>query len=81
MSMLIDVRNPEEYAEGHAPGAIHLPLMAIMYGNLGVLDTVDKNECLELYCLSGGRAERARELLVAKGFTNVINRGGLADVM
>lgn len=79
MSLLIDVRNVEEYAAGHAEGAIHLPLMAILYGNLGILDTVDKHERIELYCHSGGRAERAKELLVDKGFTDVVNLGGLAD--
>ena len=80
MTLLIDVRNPEEYAEGHVEGAIHIPLMALLYGDLDMLGTVDKNERIELYCLSGGRAERAKELLVAKGFTQVVNRGGLADV-
>lgn len=80
MSLLIDVRNIEEYEEGHAEGALHVPLMAILYDNLGVLDTVDKHEHIELYCHSGGRAERARELLIAKGFTDVVNLGGLAQV-
>ncbi|MBP6929731.1 MAG: rhodanese-like domain-containing protein [Candidatus Moranbacteria bacterium] len=80
MSLLIDVRNIEEYEERHADGAIHLPLMAILYGNLGILDTVAKDEHIELYCHSGGRASRAEELLRERGFTNVVNRGGLEDV-
>lgn len=81
MSLLIDVRNIEEYNEGHADGAIHIPLMALLYGNFGVLDTMDKDTSIELYCLSGSRAERAKELLVAQGFTQVVNRGGLEDVV
>ena len=80
MSLLIDVRNIEEYEAGHAPGAIHVPLMAILYWNLGPIEVVDKNDRIELYCHSGGRAERAKELLEAKGFTQVVNRGGLEDI-
>lgn len=80
MTLLIDVREADEYAAGHAPGAIHLPLLALVCDNLGVLADTEKSETIELYCRSGNRSERAREILVGKGFTNVINLGGLKDV-
>ncbi len=80
MTLLIDVRNPEEYAAGHADGAISLPVLAILYGNLGILADTDKATPIELYCHSGGRAERARQALIKLGYTNVVNRGGLKDV-
>lgn len=80
MTLLIDVRDAEEYALSHAEGAVSLPLMAILFGNLGVLAETDKNTRIELYCHSGGRAERAREVLTQLGFTDVVNRGGLEEV-
>lgn len=80
MTLLIDVREADEYAEEHAAGAVHVPLMAIACGNLGILADVDKSARVELYCHSGNRSERARELLLAAGFTDVVNLGGLADV-
>lgn len=81
MALLIDVRDPEEYATGHADGAISMPVLGILYGNLGVLADIEKSTLIELYCHSGGRAERARKELVKLGYTNVINLGGLKDVL
>lgn len=80
MAMLIDVRDAAEFEAEHAPGAVHVPVLAIMYGNLGILAETDKDTPLELYCHSGGRAEKAKQLLIDLGFTNVTNRGGLSDV-
>lgn len=80
MMLLIDVREADEYAEEHAPGAVHVPLMAIACGNLGILADADKSERVELYCHSGNRSERARELLLLAGFTDVVNLGWLEDV-
>lgn len=81
MSLLIDVRDAKEYALEHAKGAIHVPLLGMLYGNLGILADADKSEHIALYCHSGGRAERAKELLLEKGFTDVVNLGGLVDVL
>ncbi len=80
MTIRIDVRDPDEYEAGHVEGAWSLPVLAILYGNLGPLGEVDKSTPIELYCHSGGRAERARQELVKLGYTNVINRGGLEEV-
>ncbi len=78
--LLIDVRDADEYAEYHAPGAIHLPLMAIACGNIGILAQAAKSERIGVYCRSGARSERARVFLLDLGFTDVINIGGLDDV-
>lgn len=80
MVVLIDVRTREEYTVHHASDARHLPLDEILAGKVGFLSEVDKNDRLELYCRSGGRSEMARKALVALGFLNVVNRGGLRDV-
>lgn len=81
MTFLVDVRDADEYAAGHVPGAIHIPLMGIIYGNIGVLADADRQAKIELYCHSGGRAKRAQEVLVGMGFTDVTNLGGLEDVV
>ncbi len=80
MALLIDVRDTEEYEAGHAAGALSLPVLAILYGNLGILADTDKSTPIELYCHSGARAERACQALISLGYTQVINRGGLDDV-
>ena len=53
---LLDVRQPEEYAEGHLPGATLIPL-----GELpGRLSEIDSSKLTLVYCRSGGRAGNAR---------------------
>jgi phage shock protein E len=79
--MIIDVRTKEEYAEGHAEGAVNVPLGDIMAGSLGALEGVARETPLQLYCRSGARSESARGLLQSMGFTSVVNLGGLADAL
>lgn len=80
MTLLIDVRTAEEYAERHAAGAFHVPLDDILAGELGVLTDVEKNTPLRLYCRSGNRSEKAKQALEAYGFSDVVNLGGLEDI-
>ena len=75
--MLIDVRTPEEYATGHADGAINIPAGDIAAGELGMLVDIDRNTLLELYCHSGARAQYVAGILQSFGFANVTNLGGL----
>jgi phage shock protein E len=71
----IDVRTPAEWASGHLPGAIHLPLDRIDE----VAQVVeDKSAEVVLYCASGGRSGRAAKRLGALGYTNASNGGGLS---
>lgn len=73
----IDVRNAQEYQEQHLEGAINIEYTDILEGVAGL----DKDTEILLYCGSGRRAGIALESLQAQGFTNVTNRGGLADVL
>ena len=73
--VLIDARSPQEYAVGHLDGALLMPHDAI--GSLIEAQVPDKRTPILLYCHSGGRSELARETLVALGYTNVENLGGL----
>ncbi len=72
--ILIDVRSPEEFASGHAEGAINFDVQRLMRGEMPDLA---KNVKLKLYCRSGGRAELAKNILEQHGFSDVENLGGL----
>lgn len=73
---VIDVREANEYAKGHIPGAINVPLSALS----GILDVApDKSEKLYLHCLGGGRSGKAVNQLKTVGYTNLTNIGGIKD--
>ena len=67
--VLLDVRTPEEFAEGHVPGATLVPIQELE-ARLGELAAY-KARGVVTYCEVGGRAGRAAELLRASGFANV----------
>jgi phage shock protein E len=72
-AMLIDVRTVGEFASGHLPNAINLPLDEIE-------STVprrvrNKDQALLLHCQSGMRSGVARKKLIALGYANVFNLG------
>ncbi|RDI41034.1 MBL fold metallo-hydrolase [Falsibacillus pallidus] len=73
---IIDVRNDQEWEDGHIPGAHHFPL-----GHLDEhLDEVPKDQKLLVHCQSGARSAIASGLLMANGFNNLINvKGGIAE--
>jgi rhodanese-related sulfurtransferase len=68
----IDVREPNEYAEGHVPGAHLVPLATVEAANA----TWDPAQPLVILCRSGGRSRMASTLLAKKGFTSVYNLDG-----
>jgi len=70
--IIIDVREPEEFARGHVDGAINIPPSEIMAGS-DKLSDVPKDSELILYCVSGSRSNVSKHLLETQGFTNVIN--------
>ena len=74
-AVLLDVRTPQEYRDGHIPGSQNVPLQQ--------LDNVEevaenKETALYVYCHSGMRSRQAVSLLQAMGYTNVHNIGGIA---
>jgi phage shock protein E len=70
--VIIDVREPEEYASGHIKEALNLPPSKLM-GDLRELDGIAKDSEIILYCRSGSRSNVAINILRGKGFTNLIN--------
>jgi rhodanese-related sulfurtransferase len=73
-TVLIDVREDDEYAEGHILNAIHSPL-GFIDSNIESI-TMDKNKTLLLYCRGGFRSAKAAASLAAMGYTNVISMDG-----
>src|SRR5688572_15696512 len=71
-AMLVDVRTPEEFAAGHLPGAVNLPVEELPQ-RLGELGAPEKS--LVVYCRSGARSSRAERLLKERGFQQVFNLG------
>ena len=69
--LLLDVREDEEFAAGHAPGALHVPL-ADLPARAGELPEQE----VFVLCRSGGRATKAAEWLEANGYDAVVVEGG-----
>ena len=61
--VLVDVREPNEWAQMHVPGAVHAPLSAFP----AVLETLPTDRPVVFYCLSGKRSARALEIAQANG--------------
>ena len=75
--IILDVRRPDEYAEGHIPGAINVPNEDIGTAEIGELP--DKAQLILVYCRSGRRSKEASEKLVRLGYKNVVEFGGILD--
>lgn len=71
-ALIIDVREPNEYAQIRARGAVLLPLGRL---NGRVRDLPRDREIL-LMCRTGGRSQNATQFLAANGFENVTNVSG-----
>ena len=75
--IILDVRRPDEYAEGHIPGAINVPNEEI--GTAEIAELPSKSQLILVYCRSGRRSKEASEKLVKLGYTNIVEFGGILD--
>lgn len=83
-SPIVDVREPEEFADGHIPGAVNIPLGRLEFEVNTHPAVVEREEearahrerPVVLYCLSGGRSARAAAALRRLGFTNPVSLAG-----
>ncbi|BBM55270.1 rhodanese [Leptotrichia wadei] len=75
--IVVDVRTLEEYTEGHIPNAISVPLETIE--NKAEAKLKNKDDLILVYCRSGRRSREAALKLIEKGYTNVIDFGGIKD--
>jgi len=71
-ALLIDVREPEEWRDGHAPHARHIPLGDLVSRS----NELPKDRELLMICRSGRRSSQAQRLLSESGFTQVRNVSG-----
>ena len=69
---IIDVRQPAEYASGHIPGAVLIPLPELT----DRIDRIDRTRPVLVYCGSGGRSRMAAQLLADADFSEIINVAG-----
>ena len=75
-AVLLDVRTPEEYREGHIPGSVNVPLQSIDK----VASAVDdKDKTVFVYCRSGARSSQAVAFMKQMGYTDVHNIGGILN--
>ena len=70
-AIIIDVRSPQEYREGHIDGAISIPEYDIKKEIEKIV--LDKNKNIVVYCSSGGRSKKAQKILNKLGYQNVYN--------
>lgn len=71
-AMIIDVREPDEWQDGHIPGALHIPL-----GSLGArASEIEREREVIIVCRSGNRSSRATAALQRAGYSNVKNLSG-----
>lgn len=70
---LVDVRTAGEYAGGHIPSAVNIPVSAIEQQP----PDVPKDRLVIVYCRSGARSSRAAGILKSLGYANVVDFGGI----
>ena len=75
--IILDARRPDEFAEGHIPGAINVPNEEI--GTTDIAELPNKSQLILVYCRSGRRSKEASEKLVKLGYTNIVEFGGILD--
>ena len=69
---VLDVRRPDEFAQGHVPGAVNVPL-----DELGArLSAVPRDKDVVIYCRTGRRSQLAADLLAANGYTRLSHLEG-----
>jgi rhodanese-related sulfurtransferase len=73
---LVDVRTPEEHAEGHLPGSANVDVKQPTFAQDIEALGLDKSRPVYLYCRSGGRSEKATQILRQMGYDEAYNVGG-----
>lgn len=75
--IILDVRRPDEFAEGHIPNAINVPNETI--GTAEIPQLPRKDQLILVYCRSGRRSKEAAAKLVQLGYTSIVEFGGILD--
>lgn len=75
--IIVDVRTTEEFEEARIEGSILIPEYAIE--ELAAEMLPDKEATILIYCRTGRRSEFASRILIAQGYRNVYDFGGIVD--
>jgi hydroxyacylglutathione hydrolase len=70
--VLLDVREPVEWEEGHAPGAVHIPMRDVPRRT----GELPRDRPIALICRGGPRSSLVGSVLLAQGFTRLVNVWG-----
>ena len=73
-AVLIDVRTPQEYAEGHIPGALNIDIEGDAF--VSSIEALDHSAPYFVYCRSGNRSGQAVAFMKQQGFTNITELSG-----
>ena len=69
---IVDVRTPEEFAQGHLDNAILMPLDTLP----NTFSSLPKTGKLVIYCRSGHRSAKAVQFLIEHGYSNAVSMNG-----
>ncbi|MDO4773930.1 MAG: rhodanese-like domain-containing protein [Candidatus Saccharibacteria bacterium] len=73
-AIIIDTREPSEFARSHVEGAINIPPADFMSGEFkAILKDITKDTPIIVYCVSGARSNTCSMFLADAGFSNVTN--------
>jgi len=76
--LILDVRTPEEYKEGHIKGSVLIPVQGLEREYVKISDHSQKP--VLIYCRSGNRSVTASKILISKGFHDLYHmKGGIKD--
>lgn len=74
-AFLLDVRTPEEFADGHIEGAVNVPVQSLRER----LDEVPRDRPIVVYCQSGRRSAAAAAILEQAGYEAIHDLGGIGN--
>ena len=72
--IILDVRSPQEYEEGHIDGAINIPNYELYYKTPRVIK--NKETIIIAYCTLGLRSKKATKILKKMGYKNIYHLDG-----
>ncbi len=76
-AVIVDVRTPEEFRDRAYPGALNIPVSSLV----ARMAEIPKDKPVIVYCASGARSASAARTLRQAGYRDVLNAGGLDDIL